>query len=273
MGRKKLEIETVDVSREKKKVKKKRAASDLDLATAESTENTSHVEAIDELHVDDDLNEPTMGEKLASLNLLDDDKSKSPEEEESSPGTKPPSADSVHVLLKQALHADDRVLLLDCLYTQDEKVIANSTSLLNPSDALKLLDCLVSMIQSRGAVLACALPWLRSLLLQHASGIISQESSLLALNSLYQLIESRVSTFRPTLQLSSCLDYLFAGISDEVDDEMSTITPVIYEDKDESDEDESEDAMDSDQENEEQQEEIVNGGFSDFDESDDDMSD
>ena len=42
-------------------------------------------------------------------------------------------------------------------------------------------------IHSRGAILACALPWLRSLLLQHASGIVSQESSLSALNSLYQV--------------------------------------------------------------------------------------
>ena len=39
----------------------------------------------------------------------------------------------------------------------------------------------------RGAVLVSALPWLRSLLLQHASGIMSQESSLIALNSLYQV--------------------------------------------------------------------------------------
>lgn len=39
----------------------------------------------------------------------------------------------------------------------------------------------------RGAVLACALPWLKSLLLQHSSSIMSQESSLAALNSLFQV--------------------------------------------------------------------------------------
>ncbi|GJU46969.1 WD repeat-containing protein 43-like protein [Tanacetum coccineum] len=37
-----------------------------------------------------------------------------------------------------------------------------------------------------GAVAACALPWLRSLPLQHASFIMSEEASLIALNSLYQ---------------------------------------------------------------------------------------
>lgn len=63
-----------------------------------------------------------MGEKLASLNLVDENKSND-KEQESLVSLKPPSADSVDVLLKQALNADDRALLLDCLYTQDEKVI------------------------------------------------------------------------------------------------------------------------------------------------------
>ncbi|XP_022723792.1 WD repeat-containing protein 43 [Durio zibethinus] len=120
--------------------------------------------------------------------------------------------DSVDILLMQALHGGDRALLLDCLYTQDQKVFANSVSQLNTSNVLKLLQSLVSIMQSRGAIMACALPWIKSLLLQHASGIMPHESSLLALNSLYQLIESRVSTFESALQISSCLDFLYAGI-------------------------------------------------------------
>lgn len=69
-----------------------------------------------------DLDEPTMAEKLASLDLQNGENEKSDVEKASSPTIKPPSADSVHVLLKQALHADDHSLLLDCLYTRDEKV-------------------------------------------------------------------------------------------------------------------------------------------------------
>lgn len=84
--------------------------------------NAGHGEAADGVLVDDDLNEPTMGEKLADLNLLENATAKSNENDESSLAAKPPSADSVHVLLKQALHADDRAVLLDCLYAQDEKV-------------------------------------------------------------------------------------------------------------------------------------------------------
>ncbi|KAF6155281.1 hypothetical protein GIB67_019807 [Kingdonia uniflora] len=270
MGRSNLEVKAMDeASSLKKKSRKKRAASDLDHELALSGDiavNAGDNEAIGKPHIEDDLNEPTMGEKLASLNIIDDNNNNDLLKEEHSLDAKPPSADSVHVLIKQALHVDDRSSLMDCLYTQDEKVIANSISQLNPSDVIKLLHFLISILQSRGAVLACALPWLRSLLLQHASGIMAQESSLRVLNSLYQLIESRVSTFQSALQLSSCMDYLFVEISDDMDDEMSTIPPIIYKDKDES-EDESEGDTEDDQESE--GEEVVNS-ISDLDSSEDD---
>jgi hypothetical protein len=61
----------------------------------------------------------------------------------------------------------------------------SSSLCLNFYMILSLIDFLY--FHSRGAILACALPWLKSVLLQHASGIISQESSLLALNSLFQV--------------------------------------------------------------------------------------
>jgi len=200
----------------------------------------SRKEVVDGVLVKEDQNEPTIGEKLASLDLIQNDKSKSDDSkiddaksgekqlESSSQLIQPPTADSVQVLLRQ--------------------VIAKSVALLSPADVLKLLQSLVSIIQSRGAILACALPWLKSVLLQHASGIISQESSLLALNSLFQLIESRVSTFDSAIQLSSCLDIIYTGVVDDEVDKNTPTMPVIYEDKDESDEEESEDAMETDAE-------------------------
>lgn len=69
-----------------------------------------------------DANEPTMEEKLSSLGLIDDEKSKTITELEPPPAPALPTADSVYLLLKQALHADDHALLLDCLYSRDEKV-------------------------------------------------------------------------------------------------------------------------------------------------------
>ncbi|KAL6996596.1 hypothetical protein U1Q18_006727 [Sarracenia purpurea var. burkii] len=237
-------LEVVAVPIQNKRAKKKRAASDLDLVDTEDLADKGHGEPMDGIQIDVDLTEPTMGDKLESLNLLENNEVKSPEKKESLQHAKPPSADSVHVLLKQALHADDQDLLINCLNTQNKKVITNSVCLLNPSDILKLLDSLISLIQSRGAVLVCALPWLRILLLQHASEIMSQESSLIALNSLYQLIESRVSTFPVALQLSCSLDLHYAR--NDGFDEDGTSTPIVYED--ESEEEKSEDAMETNRE-------------------------
>ncbi|KAI3798355.1 hypothetical protein L1987_33628 [Smallanthus sonchifolius] len=230
---------------------KKRAASE----NAGVSYDNDHGDSNHRIQIDND--EPTIGEKLASLNIINN-KDEVQEKAEMSPA-KPPSADSVHVLLKQALHADDRSLLLDCLFRQNEKVITNSVSLLNPSDLFKFLESLISMIQSRGAIVACTLPWLKSLLLQHASSIMSQESSVIALNSLYQLIESRISTFNSAVQLSSCLDLLYTKtVEDGVDEGEEPLEPIIFEDVSDDDDQSEGDAMETDDEDNEEHEAVSN---------------
>ncbi|KAH0913138.1 hypothetical protein HID58_036459 [Brassica napus] len=175
---------------------------------------------------------------------------------DSAPGDdKPPTAASVNVMLRQALHADDRSLLLDCLYNRDEQVIANSVAKLNSAEVLKLLNSLLPILQS--------------------SGIMSQESSLLALNSMYQVrdclsllseygfIESRVSTLHTAVEVSSCFDLIVDDLDEEEEEDGG---PVIYEDKD-SDEEEREGtelAMETDEEADESAD-----GVNDFE----DMSD
>ncbi|CAM0881899.1 unnamed protein product [Alopecurus aequalis] len=216
---------------------KKRTASALD-----STNDT-----VKEGNPEYNLDEPTMEQKLESLNLLN----KSEFLEEQSASLAPPSADSVHILLKQALRADDHAELLKCLYNRDEKVIVKSISLLTPADALKLLKFFVLSIQSRGAKLVCLHPWLQTLLSRHMSSIVSQESSLLLLNSLYQLIDARTSTFKSALQLSTILDYHFSEIADDETDKEEEAAPIIYEDKDTDDEESDVDAMETDGESEE----------------------
>jgi len=71
--------------------------------------------------------------------------------------------------------------ILRILERQKQKYYLNSTQTYLSMRSYEMWFCY------RGSILACALPWLRSLLLQHSTGIMSQESSLLALNSLYQV--------------------------------------------------------------------------------------
>jgi U3 small nucleolar RNA-associated protein 5 len=62
-----------------------------------------------------------MAEKLAALSLPTDADG-AEEEQSAAAAVVPPSADSVHVLLRQALRADDRAALLGCLCNRDDKV-------------------------------------------------------------------------------------------------------------------------------------------------------
>lgn len=80
------------------------------------------------------LDEPTMEEKLATLNLINRENGMSDTEKQSL-SMAPPSADSVHILLKQALRADDNVALLTCLYNRDEKVWFSVLSLVKASSS------------------------------------------------------------------------------------------------------------------------------------------
>ncbi|CAO1939665.1 unnamed protein product [Urochloa humidicola] len=226
--------------KEKGSAKKKERARKRSSSVLDPTNDT-----INEEMPENNLDGPTIGEKLATLDLINSYNERNDTEEQTL-SMAPPSADSVHILLKQALRADDNVSLLTCLYNRDEKVIAKSVSLLTPADVVKLLKFFVLQIQSRGAVLVCLLPWLQSLLSRHMSSIVSQDSSLSLLNSLYQLIDARTSTFKSALQLSTTLDYLFSEIADDEADDEEVAPPIIYEDTDTDDEESEADAMETD---------------------------
>nr|AAD39670.1 F9L1.38 [Arabidopsis thaliana] len=235
-----------------KKKSKKRAEPEPDIP---STRDSGLDEDRDGVLVDDTLNEPTIGDKLESLDLLNGEKVNSEESNrDSAPGDdKPPTAASVNVLLRQALHADDRSLLLDCLYNRDEQVIANSVAKLNSAEG-----CYFGLYNSMD----------KESVTYSFYGIMSQESSLLALNTMYQLIESRVSTIHTAVEVSSGLDLIVDDLDEEEDE-----GPVIYEDKD-SDEDEEEgieEAMETDEEADDSADEAADG-VNDF-EGFDDMSD
>ncbi|XP_013615735.1 PREDICTED: uncharacterized protein LOC106322123 [Brassica oleracea var. oleracea] len=141
--------EIAEKKKHKKKKNRKRAEPDPDpdVPSTREPRDSGVDEDRDGGVVEDAHNEPTMGDKFESLHLLEGEKQSS---KDSAPvDDKPPTAASVNVLLRQALHADDRSLLLDCLYNRDEQVIANSVAKLNSAEVLKLLNSLLPILQSR----------------------------------------------------------------------------------------------------------------------------
>ncbi|GAB2276220.1 hypothetical protein Dimus_010954 [Dionaea muscipula] len=91
-----------------------------------------HGDTVNGVQIDD--NEPTIAEKLATIEPRSHEHSERLERQEPIQTYAFLVPILVQVLLSCALHVEDHSLLLDCLYNQDEKVIANSISLLNPVD-------------------------------------------------------------------------------------------------------------------------------------------
>ncbi|KAJ4890014.1 hypothetical protein Rs2_29762 [Raphanus sativus] len=177
--------------------------------------------------IDDAHTEPTLGDKLESLDLFVGEKQSI---KDSAPSVdKPPT------------------------------VIGNSVAKLNSVEVLKLLNSLIPILQSSFSLfdsvdkvsVTYSFQW---------DYVMSQELSLIALNSMYQVGNCM------TVQVSSCLDL----IVDDLDEEEEDAGPVIYEEKDSYEEEGegTEEAMETDEEADESEDEAADGvnDFEDFDE-------
>lgn len=252
-----LEIPGSEIHK-KKHEKKRRASCDL-----EERANGAGVDPMgideqaqaDEIAgvVDDEINEPTMEEKLMKLGILEEEKEKKPRE---STVASAPVADSLIVPLTQALRSGDNFLLEKCLSVTNIKVIKKSVFSMNPGDALDFLRDLVYKLKSSPSRAMSILPWIRAVLLHHASYIMSEEASLIVLNTLYQMIDSRVSVFRPILQLSGRLDLIISQISPNEEEKDPVVdSAVVYEEGSDEDEELVEAVADSSEEESEDNDE------------------
>jgi hypothetical protein len=122
----------------------------------------------------------------------------------------PLKADSLAVLLSQALRSSDRALLERCLSVGRERVIVSSVKRLVPMDAALLLKAAVERLQtkpSRGQQLAA---WIQAVLLHHTAYLMSAPAAAPLMSSLYQIIEARLAMQRQLLSLSGRLELLLA---------------------------------------------------------------
>jgi U3 small nucleolar RNA-associated protein 5 len=120
-------------------------------------------------------------------------------------------ADSLAVLLTQALQSGDKLLLERCLSVRNEEVVANTVRRLRPADAATFLRTAVARLQSapaRGEQLA---GWVRAVLLHHTAYLAAGGAGGETLGALYQLIEARMAAYQPLLALSGRLDLVLAN--------------------------------------------------------------
>lgn len=146
----------------------------------------------------------------------------------------PLKADSLAVLLSQALQSGDKVLLERCLDVRNEDIITKTVRRLAPADAAAFLQAAVQRLQSaptRGDQLAT---WIRAVLLYHTAYLSGVSGSKGTLGYLYQLIETRLASYQPLLALSGRLDLVLAnakraagGTGGDDDDIPGTGGPLV----------------------------------------------
>jgi len=125
-----------------------------------------------------------------------------------------PSADSVGVLLLQALQSGDSQLLDTCLTVDDVNVIHKTVERLPTEYVLPFLNTVIQKFQSRPYMAATLIPWIQSIVMIHTSFLMSingLHSS--TLSGLYQTIDARLNSFDKLLKLSGRLDLLLSQIS------------------------------------------------------------
>ena len=163
-----------------------------------------------------DGSEPSLWERLRALEVSNaggmdvDAETPAGAARSSLPAGRGPRADSLGVLLSQALRAEDRGMLEKCLGVSDDAVVVRTVRALQPEEAVAFLAIVVEKLQSkpqRGVQLA---RWIRAVLIAHASYLMSAPASRTALTALFQIIDARLATFRPLLELSGRLDLLLA---------------------------------------------------------------
>jgi len=228
----------VEVASVKKKTKKRRAEAEDDEASQPSVKPSE--EKVEETEtaltvVPDD--EPSLEEKLVALKIMEDVDAK-----DHNKGAKhfdravAPRADSLQVLLSQALRAEDNALIEQCLHVGDEKVITNTIKKMRPFEAAKFLAIAVSKMEGRPQRALSVVPWVRAILLQHASFVMTNLNMQPVLMNLYQIIETRLAVFRPLVSLSGRLDLIMAQIQKNEgkgeDGQEQNEAAVVYEEED-----------------------------------------
>lgn len=185
---------------------------DLDLIEAEQQEAGAAADG----GISAAVEGPTFAERLAALQLQENGAQQAAQQAKQdtpaagAPPVGPLKADSLSVLLSQALQSSDRVLLERCLTVRNEEVIRKTVIRLSSSDAALFLKAAVQRLQSapnRGEQLSS---WIRAVLISHAGSLVAMQGMQHTLAYLYQLIESRLASYQSLLALAGRLDVVLA---------------------------------------------------------------
>jgi len=209
--------------------------------------------------------EVPLGERVAALEARAGGDEEAAGEEAGPSGMPAPQgsskADSLAVLLTQALRSNDRALLERCLATSNPRIITNTVRRIVPMDAALFLKAAVDRVLSRPARALQLAPWIRAVLHYHTGYIMTAPGVQAPLAALYQAIDGRVSLYQQLLKVYGRLGLITShaarGSAEEgADGAVGVPAPeVVFEDESDDDgEPAAEDAMNPDSDDEEEEE-------------------
>lgn len=164
----------------------------------------------------------TFGERIASLvDAHVPDAASTPEKGDI------PRFDSLSVLLSQAISNGDSELLEKCLSLHSAKTIGETTKHLPPRDVAALLALLVSKVGAspgRGEILAT---WIKSILIHHVGYISGTGVCKRSLVDLYQLMDTRLTSYVDIMSLRSRLGLVLTSTEQETTHPEACDHPTI----------------------------------------------
>lgn len=123
-----------------------------------------------------------------------------------------PKADTVRSALVQALHSNDQALLESCLQVNDAQVINKTIQILPPQYVVTFMKAIVDRLQLKPARAASLILWIKYLLYNHASYLVSLPNLVNHLSTLYLAIDSRLSSYKKLVKLSGRLDLVLSQV-------------------------------------------------------------
>ena len=191
-------------------------------------------------------------------------------------------ANSMHSVLMQAIRTNDQTLLDTVLYSrsaseQSMSVLNNTIRNLPPQYVVPLLNLLVNKFQSAPAHGLILVQWVKVILTEHLSYLMTIPNVVSSLSGLYLMINSRIETHKTLLKLSGRLDLVLAQVA-KAQSGSDAAPPLNIIEEDEEDGDPKflslEDEEDDEEEEEEDEDmEQVTGENAHLDDDDDEDED
>jgi len=133
-----------------------------------------------------------------------------------------PKVESIHSVLSQALHTNDKKSISECMLHASETAINKTVKKLPTSDLIPLLKYLLERLQKEPSLIEVS--WLHSVLTIHTSYLMTIPDLVKLLSVLYLTADTRVSMFQKFQSLYGRLDLLISSKSSEQFSETAFIT-------------------------------------------------